>query len=125
MAALSRNKPSGTSSPIIEQNLERVLDLLTTAPPPKVESFLSGSALQMTNAKAHTFSLRRIIETENIVGVGISEKISEGKAVGKLALTFYVERKVPLDDLDPDLAVPPTVPDPLSGPDPISTDVKV
>jgi hypothetical protein len=70
-------------------------------------------------------SLRRIVKTKNIVAVGISEKESDGKPAGKLALTFYVERKVPLEELTPETAVPGTVPNPLSGSEAITTDVKV
>jgi hypothetical protein len=73
----------------------------------------------------HAQSMRRIVRTKNIVAVGISEKVSGGKPLGELALTFYVEHKVPLKDLKEEMAVPGTVPDPLSGPEAIPTDVKV
>src|SRR5439155_14659773 len=42
-----------------------------------------------------------------------------------LALTFYDEHKVPLSELKPGLKVPPSVPDCLSGPQAMLTDVKV
>lgn len=118
MAPLSTSRPSDSSSSSTEREIERVLDLLTKAPPARVESLA-------LHARAHTFSMRSVINTKNIVAVGISEKISEGKPVGKLALTFYVERKVPLEELSEEMAVPANVPDPLSGPEAIPTDVKV
>ena len=110
------------------KNIERVLDLLTKAPPPRLESVplmaRAGRALVAGRAH-HAVAMRHIVRTRNIVAVGISEKVSKGKRVGKLALTFYVERKVPLAELSEGLAVPATVPDPLSGPEAIPTDVKV
>lgn len=126
-----------------EKNIERVLNLLTAASEPGLESvdFMAKAGMArrgmakagmsrrgMTRGSArshHTQSMRRIVRTKNIVAVGISEKISGGKPAGKLALTFYVERKVPLEELKKELAVPGTVPDPLSGPEAIPTDVKV
>ena len=118
-----------------EKNIERVLNLLTTARPPAAESLAVGPGAGKKSAKAsatkrsarakQTASLRRIVKTKNIVAVGISEKISKGKKVGKLALTFYVERKVPLRQLSDELAVPSTVPNQLGGPEAIPTDVKV
>lgn len=126
-----------------EKSIERLLDMLTTAAPPSLEpeaamSFgkprgvAARSARGATrraakrNARAHhAHSLRRIIKTKNIVAVGISEKVSGGKPAGKLALTFYVERKVPLEELQAEMAVPGAVPDPLSASNAIPTDVKV
>lgn len=119
-----------------EKSIERVLNLLTTARPPKVESLAvkkSAGAKKSAAARKEsgrirareTASLRRIVRTKNVVAVGISEKVSKGKRVGKLALTFYVERKVPIEELTEELAVPGTVPQPLSGPQAIPTDVKV
>jgi hypothetical protein len=99
-----------------EKKLEQVLDLLTKAPPSKVE------ALAM-EAWDDTRSMRRVLGSKNVIGVGISEKILRRKSTGKLALTFYVEKKIPLKDLSADEAIPPTVPEALSGPEAIQTDV--
>lgn len=101
-----------------EKAIEHVLDLLTKAPPSRIEALAVG-------ANAHAKSMRRLIGTKNIVAVGISEKITKGKPTGKLALTFYVERKVPLKKLRADSLIPPTVPEALSGPEAIPTDVVV
>lgn len=102
-----------------EKSIEKVLDLLTKAPKSEVESLsLSGAS---TQAKA----MRRIVGTKNVVAVGISEKISKRKGTGKLSLTFYVQKKVSLKKLKADMAIPPTVPESLSGPEAIPTDVVV
>jgi hypothetical protein len=69
--------------------------------------------------------MRRILDSRNVVGVGISEKIAGKEATGKLALTFYVQKKVPLSKLRALAAIPPTVPESLSGPEAIPTDVVV
>src|SRR6478672_1194541 len=101
-----------------EKSIERVLDLLTQAPKAEVESLQPDAS---TNAK----SIRRIINTKNVVAVGISEKISKRKPTGKLALTFYVQRKVSLKKLRADQLIPPTVPESLGGSQAIPTDVVV
>lgn len=100
------------------KSIEHVLDLLTKAPPSELESL--GVA-----ARADTRMMRRIIGTKNIVAVGISEKQTGRKSTGKLALTFYVQKKVPLKKLRADVAVPPTMPEALSGPQTMPTDVVV
>src|SRR5262245_1750151 len=101
-----------------EKSIERVLDLLTTAPQAAVESSRAG-------ARTHARSLRHISDNRNIVGVGISEKITDRTPTGKLALTFYVQKKQPLSKLRATMAVPPTVPEALSGPEAIPCDVVV
>jgi len=101
-----------------ETSIERVLDLLTQAPRAEVESL-------QPDATSHAKSMRRIIDTKNVVAIGISEKISHKKPTGKLALTFCVERKVSLKKLRADQLIPPTVPESLSGSEAIPTDVVV
>ncbi len=101
-----------------EKSLLRALDLLTIAP------HVELAALSMAGDD-HTHSLRRIVNSKNVVAVGISEKEAYGKWTGQLALTFYVEKKVPLNKLRADEAVPATLPEAVSGPHAITTDVKV
>jgi len=101
-----------------EKAIEHVLDLLTRTPPAGIESLMVG-------ARTQARSMRRIIGTKNIVAVGIGEKVTKGKPTGKLALTFYVERKVSLRKLRADSLIPPTVPESLGGPQAIPTDVVV
>ena len=99
-----------------EESLIRALDLLTVAPQAELESL-------STAARSHTKQIRRVVDTKNVVAMGISEKISQGKPTGTLALTFYVERKLPLSKLKASVAVPPAVPESISGPAVIPTDV--
>jgi len=101
-----------------EKKLEQVLDLLTKAPPSQVESL-------GVEAQDDTRSMRKMIGTKNVVAVGISEKITRRRRTGKLALTFYVEKKMPLKELSAEEAIPSTVPEALSGPQAIPTDVVV
>ena len=99
-----------------EATIVRCLDLLTKAPPSEIESLRAGGA-------DHARSLRRIVDSKNVVAVGISEKISKKKPTGKLAVTFYVEKKIPMKKLRADRMIPPTVPETLSGPEAVPTDV--
>ena len=69
---------------------------------------------------AHTHALRQIIASRNIVGVGISEKVTKKQPTGNLAMTFYVQKKVSPRKLRANMAVPPTVPESISGPEAIS-----
>lgn len=101
-----------------EQTILKVLDLLTTAPAPELAT--RGAAVS-----GHATSLRRIISTKNVVAVGMSEKVSRGRRTGKLALTFYVERKVARSRLTADQFIPPAVPEALSGEEAVPTDVVV
>ena len=87
-----------------EENLVRALDLMTIAPKGKMASLSAG-------ARSHVSKMRRVVDTENVVAMGISEKITQGKRTGALALTFYVNRKKPLNKLGAQVAVPPTVPE--------------
>src|SRR5437868_624983 len=113
--ALHRKEKKSMAS---EKTIERVLDLLTKPASAAVEALDGG-------ASAHARSLRRIVTSKNVVGVGISEKITQKKKTGKLALTFYVQKKISLKKLRADMAVPPTVPESLSGPEAIPCDVVV
>jgi hypothetical protein len=67
--------------------------------------------------------LRAILSSPNVVGVGITKKRTKEKATGPLALTFYVREKVSKNDLTAADFVPPALPEALSGPRVIPTDV--
>ncbi|HEX8351768.1 MAG TPA: hypothetical protein VF611_02510 [Pyrinomonadaceae bacterium] len=99
-----------------EESLVRALDLMTVAPQAELESLSVA-------ARSHTRNIRRVVDTKNVVAVGISEKVSQGQPTGTLALTFYVERKLPLGKMKASVAVPPAVPESISGPAVIPTDV--
>jgi len=76
-----------------------VLDLLTK---PGIEALPPKVAVP-------AFQLRRLLGTKNIVAVGVGEKVTDGKGTGRLALRFYVRRKVKLNKLKASEAVPPAV----------------
>jgi hypothetical protein len=99
-----------------EEDLVRALDLLTIAPKGKMASLTAG-------ARAHVGKMRRVVDTNNVVALGISEKVTQGKRTGALALTFYVNQKQPLSKLGAHAAVPPTVPEAIAGPEAMPTDV--
>src|SRR6476660_551180 len=84
------------------KNLLRALDMVTTPQPPKLE--LLG-ALRATHAQR----VRTIFEDPNVVGVGISEKISEKRPTGELSLCFYVEKKISERKLSAAKLIPPVV----------------
>lgn len=101
-----------------ESEIKRVLDLLTTAPRGRVESL-------SVRARGHTESLRGMTRSDNIVALGISEKISNNHGTGELALTFYVQEKIPLSELRADMAIPAMIPSALARNDGVLTDVVV
>lgn len=101
-----------------ESEIKRVLDLLTIAPRGRVESL-------GVKARGHTESLRGVTRSDNIVALGISEKISNNQGTGELALTFYVEEKIPLSELREDMAIPSMIPNALARNDGVLTDVVV
>jgi hypothetical protein len=96
-------------------NLVRALDLMTEDAAPSAEALGASPAL-------HYRRTRRIFDDPNIVGIGISEKVTEKKSTGDLSLCFYVEKKVAKRKLDSDELVPPV----MAAPDgkAIFTDVK-
>lgn len=87
-----------------EKTLQHVLDLLTKVPQSSAESLACP-------ARDHAKSMRRIVDSKNVVAVGISE-ISKRKRTGKLALTFYVDRKVSKNKLRAGKLIPPAAPSP-------------
>ncbi len=96
-----------------EKQILQALDALTTSNVESLGAKKKDSAQQ----------LRQILDSPNVVGVGISEKISKGKRMGILALTFYVIKKINRKKLLGHEMVPPAIPPALSGPQAISTDV--
>jgi hypothetical protein len=97
------------------KSLVRALDLMTREAAP------SPHALGMTEA-LHFTRTRRVFEDPNIVGIGISEKVTEKKDTGELSLCFYVENEVSKRRLDPEKLVPPVMAMPAG--QAIFTDVK-
>lgn len=100
-----------------EAAIKSVLDLLTTRPVSQIESLAAVT-------RNHTLDLRNlVIGQDNIVGMGIAEKWTENKKTGKLALVFYVNKKIPLTKLKASQLIPQTVPESISGPRAIPIDV--
>ena len=99
-----------------EEDLIRALDLMTVAPQGVMAGLTAG-------VRSHVSRMRRVVDTKNVVAVGISEKVTQGKPTGALAVTFYVNRKKPLNKLGAKSVVPPAVPEGISGSEPIPTDV--
>lgn len=93
-----------------EKKILQVLDSLTKPDVARaeIESLMPGSS-------EHRSNLKTVLESKNIMAVGISEKISKRKKTGKLALTFYVEKKISLKKLKGNEVIPPTVPESMSG----------
>lgn len=96
-----------------EKNLLRALHLLTTA---RVESLPSARRDPVNQ-------LRQVLDTPNVVAVGIAQKLTKGKPTGKLALTFYVEKKIDSRKLRGHEMVPVAMPESLSGKEVVTTDV--
>lgn len=96
-----------------EVRLERALDALTA---PRLE-------MLALHVRPEAERIRNIFQQSNVVGVGIAEKISEGKDTGRLAATFYVEKKLPLEKLDQSIVIPRTVPPGIGGGPDLPTDV--
>src|SRR5260221_1184377 len=96
-----------------EKRLESVLDAITSV---QIES-LAGPQ------QAYAGRLRTVFQQPNVVGVGITEKTSRGQRTGQMAVTFYVEKKLPKTKLSAAKMIPPKVPNPLSGGPDVPTDV--
>ena len=67
--------------------------------------------------------LRNLLRQRRVVGVGVAEKITRNQPTGELALTFYVEKKLPLEEIPEQELIPPEVPRSISGGRAIPTDV--
>lgn len=69
--------------------------------------------------------LRGILGSENVVGVGVAEKVSDNGPTGDISLTFYVVRKKSKTSLKADEFIPPVIHPELTGGQPVLTDVVV
>lgn len=86
-----------------EKKLVQALDLLTmNSAEGELESLGPGTPDRVDKT-------RRIIDQDNVVAVGISEKVSDATDTGKLAVTFYVDKKHPLKKLSAEEAIPPAL----------------
>jgi hypothetical protein len=101
-----------------EEMIKRALDRFT-------RPIVSDAKALRVPAKRKVDRVRRIIKSENVVALGIGEKISKRKPTGTLALIFYVAKKVPLKKLAPEMVVPPSVAATPAGEPSVPTDVVV
>jgi hypothetical protein len=85
--------------------LLQCLDLVTKKPA-VAEAALGGAG---SPEALHVNRIRRVFEDPNIVGVGVSEKLTVGKKTGELSLCFYVEKKVSKKRVSADKLVPPVM----------------
>ena len=87
-----------------ERRILRALTIVTAAAP-TLEKLSLDPATHNTAER-----VRDVLATPNVVGVGMSEKVTRGKGTGVLALTFYVEKKRSLRRLSALEALPPALP---------------
>lgn len=71
---------------------------------------VTGPATVTTKAKEVADPVKQklntLLQQKNIIGVGISEKISKRKKTGKIGMTFYVEKKIDISELPEDALIP-------------------
>jgi hypothetical protein len=96
-----------------EARLEGVLDSITNV---QIES-LAGPHQEQASL------MRTVFEQPNVVGIGISEKVSKGEKTGRMAVTFYVKKKLPPSKLSNSRMVPRVVPSALTAGSSVPTDV--
>ena len=51
----------------------------------------------------------QLLKKSHVVGVGIGEKIKDGKRTGRMSLKVYVEKKIAKEKLSKSDLVPPTI----------------
>jgi hypothetical protein len=100
-----------------EKSLVRALDLVTIAPQGAIESLADAGAANRAK------TVRNVVSSENVVAVGISEKVSDNKLSGILAVTFYVAEKKPLKQLRGDETIPPALALDLTSGTTVPTDI--
>lgn len=98
-----------------EAALLKALDMVTVGTAPTIE------ALSPVR-RSHFTRLRGIVSGDNVVGVGISEKVVEGKNTGEATVCFYVRRKLPPSQVTGETLVPQAIS--LPGDKAVFTDVK-
>jgi hypothetical protein len=87
-----------------ERRILRALTIVTAAP-------LTLERLSLDPATRNGAErVRDAFASPNVVGVGMSEKVTKGRGTGVLALTFYVEKKRSLRRLSAVEALPPALP---------------
>lgn len=98
-----------------QRKLLEALDYVTLGAGPQIEMLGAARA-------SHFRKVTRAVEDDNVVAVGISEKLVEGRKAGELALCFYVKKKKPPSKVTSDRMLPSVVS--LPGDQAVFTDVK-
>lgn len=93
----------------------RALDVVTR-PPESQPQFLS------TVRASHFRKFSNVLEDDNVVAVGVSEKHVNAETVGELTVCFYVKKKLPPSQVDGSRMVPAVIN--MPGDKAVFTDVK-
>lgn len=93
----------------------RALDVVTRPPRAQLESLSTVRA-------AHFRKFSNVMEDDNIVAVGVSEKQVKAETVGELTVCFYVKKKLPLSQMKGSKMVPAVIS--MPGDKAVFTDVK-
>jgi hypothetical protein len=86
--------------PIKEGVFRHALDLLTLP-----EKDLVSIGENRASIKDIAFA-RRLRFDRNLIGLGLARRITSGRLEADLAIKFYVDRKLPLSDLEPSKRIP-------------------
>lgn len=87
--------------PSTPKHLLEALDFITADTEPE-------AAVESLHA-THVARVRRTFDDPNIVGVGISKKVTEGEELDSLSVCFYVVKKLPLSKIAHRYLVPPVI----------------
>ena len=87
--------------PSTPKHLVDALDFITGEKPPV-------AALESLHA-THVARVRKAFDDPNIVGVGVSRKVTEGKELDALCVSFYVIKKLPPSRISHSRLVPPVI----------------
>jgi hypothetical protein len=87
--------------PSTPKDLLEALDFITAEAEPEAE-------VESLHAR-HVTRVRRTFDDPNIVGVGVSKKVSDGKELDSLCVCFYVVKKLPRKKIAAQHFVPPVI----------------
>lgn len=75
---------------------------------PQTAEMAVPEALGATRIR-HFQRVRSMFDDPNIVGAGVTEKVSDGETVDTLSLCFYVREKLPVGEVNPANMLPPVL----------------
>src|SRR4051812_34938056 len=85
-----------------EKEISELLDLVTSP-----NAVREGPESLRRTPGLH--QLRRATRQQNVVGIGVAAKVTSGRTLSELGLTYYVMKKLALARLSGEDAVPPVV----------------